>query len=752
MPATPTNTQNRACAECRRLKFILSNTQELHDKIEALQTRIKELEAALAQLQSKVTSEPHPLLTQSLKTATEGLEPEDDTATDNGSDNEDLVDTFGSLKIDPEGKTVWYGPHAGSEFLIPIKEGDQSTDNHSGLPVDILLLSRFFPFKNVYEAEDIIRSLVRSYLPPKEVAYESTFSVFSKLEWTTSAVVWDEFRRTIFEPIYGEECVANDQQIAVFFITMALCVLTDPTRPMYHPDAQRYYHLSRASMSLGEDILQSHSIYAVQYLKSLSTFSIMSNDPNGPNRAWGALSLAVRLAQMAGLPFIDRDNDQWDKYPEQAELRRRLWWDLVSGETIFGFAMGRPRAIYPAHYDTKMPKDDEDEGKTPSYEAFAVKPPPYATILKLDKDLRNWKFVGVPTWNQLPTTEGAEVDPKLLLWSLSTSGLREISLMYLHRRYFVNALTKRPNEPLRSKYAMSVLAVHRSAILLLQGIMHSSAVVEKIFARMSFMWVHALSAYLCLSAIVIKSPGCSLASSSLAEVSRMKEILTGVDTYRVLHAQPIIIKLYEQAHASMNKYKEGKWLPNTFTDEVDGDIMKFIGQTDFAHTKPQEVTASGNGGAYSGEPFGGDAHPALFEYMKWIESQDAGVASSASHPIPEQDIFSQVISEPADNIRGFDPLTSHRSFGHVNNRDGPGQHSEPSNLIDQTSHSTIWPSRSLYDDPTLHLDSLQGQAPNTLQDFLFHDLLLDHGAGPNQNNEQNSQDQLWEQFLSTLMS
>jgi hypothetical protein len=33
---------------------------------------------------------------------------------------------------------------------------------------------------------------------------------------------------------------------------MAIFVLSDPKRSMYHPDAHRYYHLSRVSMSLGE--------------------------------------------------------------------------------------------------------------------------------------------------------------------------------------------------------------------------------------------------------------------------------------------------------------------------------------------------------------------------------------------------------------------------------------------------------------------------------------------------------------------
>jgi hypothetical protein len=49
--------------------------------------------------------------------------------------------------------------------------------------------------------------------------------------------------------------VANDQQVAILFVTMALAVLADPKRSMYHPDSRRYYHLSRASMSLGEVIV-----------------------------------------------------------------------------------------------------------------------------------------------------------------------------------------------------------------------------------------------------------------------------------------------------------------------------------------------------------------------------------------------------------------------------------------------------------------------------------------------------------------
>jgi hypothetical protein len=64
--------------------------------------------------------------------------------------------------------------------------------------------------------------------------------------------------------------------------------------------------------------------------------------------------------------------------------------------------------------------------------------------------------------------------------------------MYLHRRYFVEALSRRPDEPLRSKFAMSVLAVHRSAVLLLQGIQRLDRLASPLLPRLFFMWLNGL--------------------------------------------------------------------------------------------------------------------------------------------------------------------------------------------------------------------------------------------------------------------
>ena len=46
--------------------MILANTEELHEKIERLCTRIKDLESALQVLQASVSTQPHPLLREDL--------------------------------------------------------------------------------------------------------------------------------------------------------------------------------------------------------------------------------------------------------------------------------------------------------------------------------------------------------------------------------------------------------------------------------------------------------------------------------------------------------------------------------------------------------------------------------------------------------------------------------------------------------------------------------------------------------------
>ncbi|PVG02749.1 hypothetical protein CPB86DRAFT_780169 [Serendipita vermifera] len=771
MPAT-SHTLEQACAECKRLKFILSNTKELHDENTALKLRVKQLEQALAELQSHITSDPHPLLVESLKTATKDLQPDNEVSTNAVLEEEELIDTFGSLTIDPKGETTWYGPHAGSEYLIPRTNEYLPTDTDSDLPFDILLLSRQFPFKNVHETEGLARKIIRDSIPPRQIAFDITYTLHSRLAWATTSMTWEAFRRIIFEPVYSTENAANDQQVAIFFITLALAILADLKRPMYHPDARRYYHLSRASISLGEDIFQSRSLYAIQYLQLLATYSGLTNDPNGTNRAWGVMSLAIRLGQM-----VHRDNEQWNKYPEEAERRRRTWWDLMAFEAALGFAMGRPRSITPAQYDTKMPKDEEDAGNPPSYNriryrwiegclgsildgAFSVKPPPYSKILDMDKSFRDWD-IGIPPSKEISAVQGTEMDDifiRRLIRSLSTAGLQEIAFMYLHRRYFLEALVRRSQEPLRSKYALSVLSVHRSAVLLLQGIRQIDEIVKGVLPRLTFMWAHV-----CLCAIVIKSPGCVLAKSSLVEIDKAKDYFGQMVAYNISHAQPTIVKLFEQAHLAMDRYQEGKWQPSGSRDELATDVMKLIGRSDFALPNEHIERATDVPNSHGKFSLPTDAHPTLFEYMKQFEGQshqndntpltDPIQLSAASFATD-----SAVSSSVAPTAIGYtEPFGAHLHNGPHQGGDfanGFNFHTKRSNYPGETSNTTDWSSSIFYESQLSTMGNHQGNTVNVPVSYSsYTDAYLSQGVEGYYSHvgEQPPQDQVWDQFLSILI-
>ena len=100
------------------LSFILADTQELHDEIDRLRTRIRELEQALATLQAQTSQEPHPLLEQGFSftiaaahrpSAKSKSKLSENESPDESDEEDRLIDTFGSLALNPDdGSSRWY--------------------------------------------------------------------------------------------------------------------------------------------------------------------------------------------------------------------------------------------------------------------------------------------------------------------------------------------------------------------------------------------------------------------------------------------------------------------------------------------------------------------------------------------------------------------------------------------------------------------------------------------------------------------
>jgi len=107
-------------------RFVLASTQELHEKIGELATRVRQLEDGLRSSHAQLSSESHPLLSEELLRIKAPLQREAAPLRNNTQitvkeeePNPDVVDAFGSLSITLSGRAQYFGQIANS-WVSPI--------------------------------------------------------------------------------------------------------------------------------------------------------------------------------------------------------------------------------------------------------------------------------------------------------------------------------------------------------------------------------------------------------------------------------------------------------------------------------------------------------------------------------------------------------------------------------------------------------------------------------------------------------
>jgi hypothetical protein len=96
----------------RATRFVLASTQDLHEKIQELSTRVRELEEGLRASHATHSQDTHPLLSEDLLRIKAPLQRENLSTITNGNGDEpgaDIVDSFGSLSISDTGRTNYFG-------------------------------------------------------------------------------------------------------------------------------------------------------------------------------------------------------------------------------------------------------------------------------------------------------------------------------------------------------------------------------------------------------------------------------------------------------------------------------------------------------------------------------------------------------------------------------------------------------------------------------------------------------------------
>ncbi|TCD68011.1 hypothetical protein EIP91_011622 [Steccherinum ochraceum] len=606
-------------------RFILADTEQLHRKISEMSERIRQLEDSLAIFQSGVSSERHPLLRDELLSIKFGPEVRrtiDEEATRNKLASS--IDALGTLTVGEHGETKFIGRSGGSEtlFLTVAQQMSESSDSgedqedseFQALPDDLENISITFPLTIVQDGTDDILRRLEAELPPRPRAWALCEAYLAHFSWWFRPVKRDELINEILSPIYKTVSDPSNQGgyhpksgcggrcphlLAVLYFILAVGALVDLTLQPCGPEAEKYYRLGRAALSL-RSILDSPEFETVQAVSLMASYHSVCGSRYSVESAWSLASLACKLSQaVSSVPVssekrpsdclcfvfgtdgmqlgLHRDSARWGLDAKVVDRRRNLFWECFIFEAVHCMALGRPPAASRLHVDCALPADEEQsldrdgnslEGYWHWKLAFTqsivvhahdlllnAEPPDYEMILDLDRKIRQMSVPKVKLYPK-PTDEEYS-NAGLCMQSCMMSQLRSVAMLAIHRTFFAQALLDHPTNPLRSPYAPSFLAANRCASVLIKSYLHHSERFPGLCGRFWNLWTHAFTACVILGSTVARCPGATMAPSSLIELDLAVDLFRKGSQYskRARQAYPMLVGLRAKASNAYQQFR-----------------------------------------------------------------------------------------------------------------------------------------------------------------------------------------------------
>ncbi|KAF8513990.1 hypothetical protein BU17DRAFT_68547 [Hysterangium stoloniferum] len=443
--------------------------------------------------------------------------------------------------------------------------------------------------------------------------------------------------------------------LSLFFIMLALGTLLDTSVPYDIRATEPWYQLARAAFCLGEGNgggggggghggVEGGARGCMESLHFQIIYLYMTDRQTVEHR-WLNMGLLAKLTYSTGL---HRDNSPWIRdNPQEIERRRKLFWEIYAYDAWISFIMGRPPSFNLTHIQCPLPREQSpyvnENGIAESSfhtiwkytyrtqclvsvveEAFGAKSPSYATILKLDRKIRDFEIpaslqpvggsrgtggvvvdgMGMNSMNMnmgMGIGAGMRVGLGLEMQRYMLFCERETSLLYLHRTFFAQAVCDCPDNPLESKYATSVSATYRRT--------HDATVRHpELAARFWFFWSNLFSAAIVLGSIVTRSPACQLSASAMTELDLACNLMEHrAAPGRSAKAVPILRRLRDKAHNALTQLSQGggpmdKSSPSSNNststkDEEHDELAIYAGRTRFisASARSRSPTSSPQG-------------------------------------------------------------------------------------------------------------------------------------------------------------
>ncbi|KAJ7253061.1 hypothetical protein B0H12DRAFT_1017793 [Mycena haematopus] len=552
-----------ACAECRRLKircdkvipcstcvkrgcgalcpngtippgegsrFVLAATDHLHQKLARMEARMHALEDALAILHPTDSDKPHPLL------CSRDIEDDDDLLEEESTlklkavfeepsqEAAAHVEALGSLHIDGEGGSRFFGPSGGAEKAkamdaqmpasapFPLRELDPSY-----LPPEINQFYNAFPFTPPGIPKNSIQTTIETFLPPIQRAIVLCDTFLEHLSWMFHIVSQRELIDELIPAIYKQvRSTYGPHELALLLITLGIGALVDLNLQPYNLEAQHYYRLAQAAVGL-QSVMKEASVVTIKTLHLMSIYNGLSGKESNMEASYGFLDMASQVALRVSTIFSHIDPSMWRFKGQEAYERRVYFWNLLVAVLWQSVVTGRPPAILQIFVDCKIPTEEEEYdfgGDGPpkglgvwGHEAtrecllpivraiLAVKPPSYDKIMQLDEKIRNF---GQPKAN--PVDDRTAVSMK----NFVRSHYRDLMLLFLHRAFFAQVMIEHATDPMKSPYAHSVVAAYECACNVLKDTVDQFTKNPLLVARIWRIWSLAFSAAVVVGTLAIR--------------------------------------------------------------------------------------------------------------------------------------------------------------------------------------------------------------------------------------------------------
>ncbi|KAG6853337.1 hypothetical protein C0991_005164 [Blastosporella zonata] len=282
-------------------RFILADTDQLHKKIADMSHRIRQLEDALAILQSTVSDQRHPLLQDDLlkvkfgPEATDGRQHSSPPSAQVEKKLNQSIDALGTLTLGGSGDVKYFGRSAGSETLIAAGEqSDEEEVEEDTFPTNPeinAVADQLFSSSNT----STTLATLESHLPSQERAYALGDSYLKHAANFFRPIKSDEFYNSFIPSIYkaaearrsenenhgspaaakagpGSDITKNSPHaLATLFFLFSLGALLDLNLPPYSSEAEHYYELGRAALGM-RAVFDSPQMDTVQAMGLMATY------------------------------------------------------------------------------------------------------------------------------------------------------------------------------------------------------------------------------------------------------------------------------------------------------------------------------------------------------------------------------------------------------------------------------------------------------------------------------------------------